>query len=59
MEMPDFSWQHQKYARPEIYVVTLVPVFQKFWHFMKILSSKGNNNEVREGLASLGKSSQQ
>ena len=24
MEMSDFSWQHQKYARPEIYVVTLV-----------------------------------
>ena len=24
MDMSDFSWQHQKYARPEIYVVTLV-----------------------------------
>ena len=24
MEMLDFSWQQQKYARPEIYVVTLV-----------------------------------
>ena len=23
MEMSDFSWQQQKYARPEIYVVTL------------------------------------
>ena len=24
MEMTDFTWQHQKYSRPEIYVVTLV-----------------------------------
>ena len=24
MEMSDFSWQHQKYARTEIYVVTHV-----------------------------------
>ena len=26
MEMPDITWQHQKYARPEIYVATLVEV---------------------------------
>ena len=24
MEMSDFNWQHQKYAMPEIYVVTYV-----------------------------------
>ena len=24
MEMSDFSWQHHKYARPEIFVVTLL-----------------------------------
>ena len=24
MEMSDFSWQYQKYARPEIYVATYV-----------------------------------
>ena len=23
MEMSDYNWQQQKYARPEIYVVTL------------------------------------
>ena len=27
MEMSDFSWQHQKYARPETYVVAYVPQF--------------------------------
>ena len=26
MEMLDVTWQHQKYARPEIYVVTLVNI---------------------------------
>ena len=24
MEMSDFTWQHQKYARPEIFAVTYV-----------------------------------
>ena len=31
MEISDFSWQHQKYARPEIYVVTYV------WLILSIL----------------------
>ena len=30
MEMSDFTWQHQKYARPEIYVVTYVAFIKVF-----------------------------
>ena len=34
MEMSDFSWQHHKYASPQVYVVTLEEARQNdlgFW----------------------------
>ena len=37
MEMSDFTWQHQKYARPEIYVVTYVHVKSNGQHIAHIL----------------------
>ena len=37
MEMPDFIWQHQKYGRPEIYVVTYVQYIKKVFCFLKKL----------------------
>ena len=37
MKMSDFSCQHQKIARPEIYVVTLVLLFElQIFTFLEI-----------------------
>ena len=37
MEMSDFTWQQQKDARPEIYVVTYVLLFPNFLFFVRIM----------------------
>ena len=40
MEMSDFSWQHRKDARPEIYVVSYVLPYSNFLFFVLIFFAR-------------------